>query len=151
MRGGHKTPLRIFFFKIIFMVKTYRIAKIMNNYSFVLQGKSGNSLRYIFERGSVVTNTPARLTLKTQYAQDLLEDSEIFKSGQVILERIDKEDEPIQGAPKVEYKNEESIKTVTQAVDYVAETWGEAVKTAKQAKEYAQKHGVDFPNLKVKA
>lgn len=131
------------------MVKTYRIAKIMNNYSFVLKGKSGNSLRYIFERGSVVTNTPARLTLKTQYAQDLLEESELFKTGMVILERIDNEGQKKE-EPKVEYKNEDSIKTVTQAVDYVAETWGEVVKTAKQAKEYAQKHGVDFPNLKVK-
>jgi len=131
------------------MVKTYRIAKIMNNYSFVLKGKSGNSLRYIFERGSVVTNTPARLTLKTQYAQDLLEESELFKTGMVILERIDNDGQKKE-EPKVEYKNEDSIKTVTQAVDYVAETWGEVVKTAKQAKEYAQKHGVDFPNLKVK-
>ena len=131
------------------MVKTYRIAKIMNNYSFVLKGKSGNSLRYIFERGSVVTNTPARLTLKTQYAQELLEDSELFKTGMVILERIDNDGQKKE-EPKVEYKNEDSIKTVTQAVDYVAETWGDVVKTAKQAKEYAQKHGVDFPNLKVK-
>lgn len=131
------------------MVKTYRIAKIMNNYSFVLKGKSGNSLRYIFERGSVVTNTPARLTLKTQYAQELLEGSELFKTGMVILERIDNDGQKKE-EPKVEYKNEDSIKTVTQAVDYVAETWGEVVKTAKQAKEYAQKHGVDFPNLKVK-
>ena len=121
----------------------------MNNYSFVLKGKSGNSLRYIFERGSVVTNTPARLTLKTQYAQELLEDSELFKTGMVILERIDNDGQKKE-EPKVEYKNEDSIKTVTQAVDYVAETWGEVVKTAKQAKEYAQKHGVDFPNLKVK-
>lgn len=121
----------------------------MNNYSFVLKGKSGNSLRYIFERGSVVTNTPARLTLKTQYAQDLLEESELFKTGMVILERIDNDGQKKE-EPKVEYKNEDSIKTVTQAVDYVAETWGEVVKTAKQAKENAQKHGVDFPNLKVK-
>lgn len=121
----------------------------MNNYSFVLKGKSGNSLRYIFERGSVVTNTPARLTLKTQYAQELLEESELFKTGMVILERIDNDGQKKE-EPKVEYKNEDSIKTVTQAVDYVAETWGEVVKTAKQAKEYAQKHGVDFPNLKVK-
>ena len=121
----------------------------MNNYSFVLKGKSGNSLRYIFERGSVVTNTPARLTLKTQYAQDLLEESELFKTGMVILERIDNDGQKKE-EPKVEYKNEDSIKTVTQAVDYVAETWCEVVKTAKQAKEYAQKHGVDFPNLKVK-
>lgn len=121
----------------------------MNNYSFVLKGKSGNSLRYIFERGSVVTNTPARLTLKTQYAQELLEESELFKTGMVILERIDNDGQKKEES-KVEYKNEDSIKTVTQAVDYVAETWGEVVKTAKQAKEYAQKHGVDFPNLKVK-
>lgn len=131
------------------MIKTYRIAKIMNNYSFVLRGKSGNSLRYIFERGSVVTNTPARLTLKTQYAQELLEESELFKTGQILLERIDEEGAPAE-EKKVEYTNVDSIKTVTQAVDYVAETWGEVVKTAKQAKEYAQKHGVDFPNLKVK-
>ncbi len=121
----------------------------MNNYSFVLRGKSGNSLRYIFERGSVVTNTPARLTLKTQYAQELLEESELFKTGQILLERIDEEGAPAE-EKKVEYTNVDSIKTVTQAVDYVAETWGEVVKTAKQAKEYAQKHGVDFPNLKVK-
>ena len=121
----------------------------MNNYSFVLKGKSGNSLRYIFERGSVVTNTPARLTLKTQYAQELLEESELFKTGMVILERIDNDGQKKE-EPKVEYENVDHIKTVTQAVDYVAETWGEVVKTAKQAKEYAQKHGVDFPNLKVK-
>jgi hypothetical protein len=35
-------------------------------------------------------------------------------------------------------------------VEWCAEKFGEQVKTAKQAKELAQKNGYDFVNLKIK-
>lgn len=134
------------------MIKIYRIAKVMNNYSFVLRGKTGNSLRYVFENGSVVNNTPARLMLRNQYAQDLLEQSDLFLEGQVLLETI-REDDNATAEPKEEkpvLKKVSGVKTVNDAVEYVANEWGVAVKNGKQAKEYAAKQGVDFCNLKIK-
>ena len=119
-----------------------------NQASFVLQGKSGNQVRYNFTQGNAATNYPATLTLNDEYCQQLLEDSELFKRGVVRIEKVWADEAPVKNEPKLTAV--EGVKTVADAVEYVANTWGEVVKTARQAKETAEKHGVEFVNLKVK-
>lgn len=119
-----------------------------NQASFVLQGKSGNQVRYNFTQGNAATNYPATLTLNDEYCQQLLEDSELFKRGVVRIEKVWADEAPVKNEPKLTAV--EGVKTVADAVEYVANTWGEVVKTARQAKEAAEKHGVEFVNLKVK-
>jgi len=122
-----------------------------NQASFVLQGKSGNQVRYNFTQGNAATNYPATLTLTDEYCQMLLESSELFKRGVVRIEKVFKDEKPAVVAPAVSnLKEVDSVKTVADAVEYVANEWGEVVKTSRQAKEAAERHGVSFPNLKVK-
>lgn len=128
--------------------KTYKLQMRQNQASFVLQGKSGNQVRYNFTQGNAATNYPATLTLNDEYCQQLLEDSELFKRGVVRIEKVWADEAPVKNEPKLTAV--EGVKTVADAVEYVANTWGEVVKTARQAKEAAEKHGVEFVNLKVK-
>ena len=117
------------------MRKIYKLNQPKNTATFTLTGKTGNTV------------------LDNEYYQWLLEHSSLFKNGIVKLLRvIDTSGDSVSGAkPKEEMTAVESIKTVGQAVDYVATEWGVKVKTAKEAKEEAAKHGVSFPNLKTKA
>ena len=126
--------------------KVYKLKKLCNNFSFVITGKGGNSLRYEFTGGSVVTGTPARVILRSQYSQDLLEGSKVFKDGDVVLESIS-DDNAINVQEKRKLKPIEGVTTTEQAILYVANTWGEQVKNAKQAKSFANKQGYDFPEL----
>ena len=71
------------------MIKTYILTRPYHNYSFVLANKSGLRLRYDFTGGNSLTNTPAQKILHSQYAQELLENSQEFKSGFVKLLRVD--------------------------------------------------------------
>ena len=133
--------------------KIYKLNMRQNQASFVLQGKSGNQVRYNFTQGNAAVSYPAKLTLHDEYCQQLLESSELFKRGVVQLEKVEEDEKSavkvvVEKTPKMEVV--ESVKTVAEAVEYVANEWGEVVKTARQAKEAAEKHGVAFPNLRVK-
>lgn len=128
-------------------MKTYKLMQRKNYASFVLVGKTGNMVRYNFTGGNAISSVPARLSLNDEYCQQLLEDSELFKNGIIRLEKSTG-NPVVKAAPKK--KMVEDVKTVSQAVDYVANSWGVVVKTAKQAKEFVNKKGYDFPNLKIK-
>ena len=134
------------------ITKTYKIARPCNNFSFVLRGKDGNSQRFVFEGGSVMNNVPARLVLRSEYSQNLLEQSKPFKDGDILLERKDDD-----GARHEEAKNEPTLKPIEEvndaasAINYVATTWGQKVTSGVQARAYANQQGYDFPNLKSRA
>jgi hypothetical protein len=128
-------------------MKTYKLMQRKNYASFVLVGKTGNMVRYNFTGGNAISSIPARLSLKDEYCQMLLEESDLFKTGVIKLEKTTS-DPVAKTAPKMIMV--EDVKTVSQAVDYVANSWGVVVKTAKQAKEFVNKKGYDFPNLKIK-
>ena len=128
-------------------MKTYKLMQRKNYASFVLVGKTGNMVRYNFTGGNAISSIPARLSLKDEYCKMLLEDSDLFKTGVIKLEKTTS-DPVVKTAPKMIMVND--VKTVSQAVDYVANSWGVVVKTAKQAKEFVNKKGYDFPNLKIK-
>ena len=129
-------------------IKTYRITKPCNNFSFVLQGKSGNKQRFIFGGGSVLNNVPARLVLKTEYSQHLLEDSEPFKNGDIKLERTDNGGE----ATTQERKKQTPVPEVDspeKLLEWVATELEKPYQQPKAALAYADRQGYTFPNLTI--
>ena len=124
----------------------------------IIKGETGNEVIYEFTNGNPTNSTPAKCLLRGKYEQDLLEKSDYFINGLVKLEKVtETEDEKTQRekaeaervAAYEALEKEEGIKTVTEAIAYVAEHFGEKTTTARQAKEVAERNGVTFPNLKL--
>lgn len=127
--------------------KTYKITRPCNNFSFVLQGKGGNKQRFVFEGGSVINNVPARAVLRTEYSQQLLENSKPFKDGDIVLERVDggisQRKEEKQSTPVEHITSPEAL------VEWVATEFGKVLKRPQAALAYAEKAGYTFPNLTI--
>lgn len=131
------------------MIKTYILTRPYHNYSFVLANKSGMRLRYDFTGGNSLTNTPAQKVLHSQYAQEMLEASEEFKSGFVKLIRTDEGGE----TPKhVEVKKTivEEVTSPEQLIEYVALNLEKTYQRPDAALNYAKSKGYEFPNLELK-
>lgn len=128
------------------MIKTYIITRPYHNYSFILRNKSGMRLRYEFTGGNTLTNVKAHLTLHGQYAQELLEQSEEYKSGLVKLFRIDNGGE----TPTVKEKKVivvEDITTPEQLIEFVGEKLEKVYQRPDAALNFAKNKGYEFPNL----
>lgn len=131
------------------MIKTYIITRPYHNYSFILRNKTGMKLRYDFTDGNSFMNKPARLVLHGQYAQDLLEASDEFKSGLVKLERIDEGGETVQVQEQKKIVVED-ITSPEQLIEYVATNLDKVYQRPEAALNYAKQKGYEFPNLELK-
>ena len=129
------------------MIKTYKLTTPLRNLSIVLRGKTGNSLRYNFSGGDPLTGKSATIMLRSQYAQDLLEDSEPFANGYIVLAKIDEGGEDVPRDSNLTVK--EDITSPEQLLEFVAENLDKASKNAKAALDYAKRQGFDFPNLTI--
>lgn len=127
--------------------KIYKLNQKRNSATFPLYANDGKmKVEYEFSNGNVLMKQPARCTLRNAFYQNLLESSTLFKNKIVTLERVI-DDVVEEEKDETEYQNVDSVKTLSDAIDYVANTWGVQVKTIRQAKSIANKKGVDFPNL----
>ncbi|MCR5270554.1 MAG: hypothetical protein K6D91_06005 [Prevotella sp.] len=131
------------------MIKTYVLTRPYHNYSFILSNKSGQKLRYVFEGGNTLTNVKAHLTLRSQYAQELLESSEEFKTGFVRIERT------VEGGetPTIEKKEATVVDSITspeQLLEFVAVNLGKVYQRPDAALVHAKAKGFEFPNLDLK-
>ena len=131
------------------MIKTYKLTTPLRSNSFVLRGKSNNSLRYNFSGGDPLTGKAATLMLRSQYAQDLLESSDLFKSGYVVLVRTDQGGESVKTQERPVAKIED-ITPSEQLIEFVAEKLEKMYQRPEAALEYAKKNGFEFPNLVLK-
>lgn len=133
------------------VTKTYKITRPCNNFSLVLQGKSGNKQRFEFVGGSVINNVPARVVLRTEYSQQLLESSKPFKDGDIKLERVDNgkfgSKESQNKIP--ELTPVESVNSPESLIEWVAVELGKTYQQPKAALVYAEKNGYTFPNLSI--
>ncbi len=143
------------------MIKTYRYNANRNTVSHILQGKNGVTVRYNFERGNVITKQKPELILKNEYAQNLLEKSELFQKGLVTLVRSEK---TIEDMLKENEEQEKKIKSkasvievasVVTASDLLAfvneednREGSRMFKTVSSAMDWATKHNFAFPNYK---
>ena len=132
--------------------KIYKLNQKRNIAIFDIPANDGKmTVTYTFKDGNqFMPNMPARCTLRNEFYQTLLEESNLFLRGIVSLERVI-EDNP-KGAKKEDPKKEqnEEITSPEQAIEYVFNTWGIVVKSGKQAVKIASQKGVEFPNLKEK-
>lgn len=131
--------------------KIYRLCQPKNTAQFNLTGKTGNVVRYVFTGGNQLLRVPATCVLENEYYQWLLEHSKIFADRIVKIDRVieDKKEEEKKPEEKKLIAVEE-VRSVAQAVDYVANTWGLQAKSGKQALQFANAKGYDFPNMKTK-
>lgn len=146
------------------MIKVYRYNANRNSVSHILQGKNGVTVRYNFERGNVVTKQKPELILKNEYAQNLLESSELFTQGLVQLIRSEEtlEDKMKKAEELAAKKSAEEtekgpieVASVVSDEDLIAfvneedkREGSRQFKTLASALEWATKHNFVFPNHK---
>lgn len=122
-----------------------------NNVSHVLVGNGGNKMRYNFTGGNVATGACPEISLKSQYAQDLLEDSELFKSGAVVLVRKirTREDEEKQPslASREAVTEESQVTTPDELLAYINKNYEKKFTDPGKALAFAAKEGIVFANL----
>lgn len=132
--------------------KIYKLNQKKNVAIFDIPANDGKMMvTFTFKDGNqFMPNMPARCVLRNEFYQNLLESSDLFKRGIVVLERtID--DEAKNDAPKEPKKQMvEEITSPEQAIEYVFNTWGIVVKSGKQAVKIALQKGVEFPFLQEK-
>lgn len=147
--------------------KLYKMTLRRTYARIIIKGETGNEVIYEFTNGNPINSTPARCLVRGEYEQNLMEKSQYFKNGIIKLERVtnteeDEDDDDTSGEAEETVANSElgtgagsgleevsDVKTVTEAIAYVADHFEEKATTAKQAKDIAEKFGVSFPNLKV--
>ena len=118
------------------------------NYSCILRGKSGNQLRYNFTGGDPLTGKAATIILHSQYAQDLLEQSDLYRNGYVMLvSTIDGGEDPIIFEDTKISEKVEEVSSAEQLLEFVAEKLEKVYRQPEAALKYAQKMGFEFPNL----
>lgn len=148
------------------MIKVYRYNENRNSVSHILQGKNGVTVRYNFERGNVITKQKPELVLKNEYAQNLLENSELFKSKVVTIirsERTAEDDEKEKLAaqdnqnptptPEPTPANTDNVISVPEVrsadelIAYVNEHYDKSFQTVTNAMKFAtDKQHLHFPN-----
>ena len=131
--------------------KIYKLNQKKNVAIFDVPANDGKMMvTFTFKDGNqFMPNMPARCTLRNEFYQNLLESTQMFKSGVIKLERV--LDENAKEAKKKEEPKKQQIDSITspdQAIEYVFNTWGIVVKTGKQALKIATQKGVEFPNYK---
>lgn len=138
------------------MIKVYRYNANRNSVSHILQGKNGVTVRYNFERGNVITKQKPEIILKNEYAQNLLESSDLFKQGLVKLIRSEETlEDKLKKSSEENKKGPIEVASVVSDEDLIAfvneedkREGSRQFKTLASALEWATKHNFVFPNHK---
>ena len=136
------------------MINTYVYSQPMNNISPVITGQGGNTVRFNFTNGNVITKKLPELTLRGKYYQDLLESSSLFKNGLVrkvlsVEESSDKKEINNKEEGKNNVNGTEEILSVTttdEVIAYVNEHFGKDCRTLATAMKHASANNLIFPN-----
>lgn len=135
------------------MIKIYRLKEALNNGHHVLVGAGGNKVHYEFTGGNIIAGTCPELSLKGKYFQDLLESSELFKSGTVVLLREIKTSDDIdpvptpEPTPKKQVDSVDSVTTPDELLVYVNTNYSKNFTSPAKALAFAAKEGIVFPKL----
>ena len=122
------------------MKKKYILTARQNTASIILTGKTGNRVRFNFTNGSVIQNQPASFVTENAYYQKLLEESEYYKKGVVRVGAVFR-DAVTKAAESSATETVHGIKSAKDAIEWVANKFGEKVTSGARAIEYARKHG----------
>lgn len=131
------------------MIKIYRYNQLRNTVKLDIISKGGVRGTLVFDEGNVLAKDFPTVTVKTEFWQEVIEGSKLFKSGLIKLVQTIKDDgeDTAQDSQESEFKEEPDITTPQQAIEYVANNFGERAMNRNMAVGIAKKHGVKFPNL----
>lgn len=108
-------------------------------------------MRYNFTGGNVIAGICPEISLKGKYFQDLLEASELFKDGTVVLVReIKTSDDVEEVVPEEKPKNVDTADSVTtpdELLVYVNTNYDKKFTDPSKALAFAAKEGEVFANL----
>ena len=132
--------------------KIYKLNQKKNVAIFDIPANDGKMMvTFTFKDGNqFMPNMPARCVLRNEFYQSLLEKSDLFKRGVVVLERTIDDNTKTEAPQEPKKKMVDSVTSPELAIEYVFNTWGVVVKSGKQAVKVASQKGVEFPNLKEK-
>lgn len=136
------------------MIKTYRYNELCNNVSLTISGAGGNSMRYNFTHGNTYMRKCPELTLRNKYAQDLLDNHELVRSGKVTCIRTTLEESDIlqeeghakKPAKKAQKEEVAGIRTAEEVINYVNSRFDKDCRTLDTAMKHAGKAGLIFPD-----
>nr|DAX03636.1 MAG TPA: hypothetical protein [Caudoviricetes sp.] len=136
------------------MIKTYRYNELCNNVSLTISGAGGNSMRYNFTHGNTYMRKYPELTLRNKYAQDLLDNHELVRSGKVTCIRTTLEESDIlqeeghakKPAKKAQKEEVAGIRTAEEVINYVNSRFDKDCRTLETAMKHADKAGLIFPD-----
>lgn len=140
------------------MIKTYRYNELCNNVSLTISGAGGNSMRYNFTHGNTYMCKYPELTLRNKYAQDLLDNHELVRSGKVTCIRTTLEEADIvqeealvnehakKPAKKAQKEEVSGIRTAEEVINYVNSRFDKDCRTLETAMKHADKAGLVFPD-----
>ena len=136
------------------MIKTYRYNELCNNVSLTISGAGGNSMRYNFTHGNTYMRKCPELTLRNKYAQDLLDNHELVRSGKVTCIRTTLEESDIlqeeghakKPAKKAQKEEVAGIRTAEEVINYVNSRFDKDCRTLETAMKHADKAGLVFPD-----
>lgn len=130
------------------MTKIYRYNQLRNTVKLDIISKGGVRGTLIFDEGNVLAKDFPTVTVKTEFWQEVIEGSKLFKNGVIkLVQTIDDGESAVQESQEGEFKEEPDITTPQQAIEYVANNFGERAMNRNMAVGIAKKHGVKFPNL----
>jgi hypothetical protein len=138
---------------LIMATKIYKLNQKKNVAIFDIPANDGKMMvTFTFKDGNqFMPNMPARCVLRNEFYQSLLEKSDLFKRGIIVLERTIDDGGAKDESPKEPKKQAvDEVTSPEQAIEYVFNTWGVVVKSGKQAIKIASQKGVEFPFLKEK-
>ena len=130
--------------------KIYALRDSKNSASFILEGKGGVRVRYNFSGGSVLQNIPATFISENQYCQTLLEASDLFKKGVIYCKQVVLTDDEKKVSENRKLDEVLGVSTASQAINYIADKFGEKVVSGREAVQFGASHGFCFPELKLK-
>lgn len=130
------------------MIKIYRYNQLRNTVKLDIISKGGVRGTLVFDEGNVLAKDFPTVTVKTEFWQEVIEGSKLFKNGLIkLVQTIDDGESAVQESQEGEFKEEPDITTPQQAIEYVANNFGERAMNRNMAVGIAKKHGVKFPNL----
>lgn len=128
------------------MIKVYRYNQYKNTVKLIIKAPGGMSGTLLFDNGNSATKVFPSVTVHSEFWQQVIDESDLVKKGYVSCIQVIKEDTDAKEEEK--YNEVAEVETLAQAVDYVANHYGEKATTKAAAIRIAHKHGDDFVNLK---
>ena len=108
-------------------------------------------MRYNFTGGNVIAGTCPEISLKGKYYQDLLEASELFKDGTVVLLReiktSDDVEEIVQKPEPKSVNTADEVTTPDELLVYINTNYDKKFTEPSKALAFAAKEGEVFANL----